>query len=193
MPIDVDKFGESRARLRGALHPAASSRLHLRRAGTFPNYFPRNGDWGKDSVMFARQLYKQAAITPSSCREFRTLLFVNAPRREFRVRASGITAAADAELFNINNEPRGAGNYLSHFIMRTTPARLQFSCPIRSETLDYTDLFNTTSHCIKRTSILYRFASNWFYRIQFGSRIIAFPSRNLALKNGGRGGEGRCI
>lgn len=138
--------------------------------------------------MFARQLYKQAAITPSSCREFRTLLFVNA-------RPAGSFACAHPEL------PRrrtpscltltmscAAPVIIYHILLCVLLlARLQFSCPIRSETPDYMDLFNTASHCIKRTSILYRFASNWFYRIQFGSRIIAFPSRNLALKNGGGG------
>lgn len=70
--------------------------------------------------MFVRQLYKQggdnaqflSGISSAVVRERR-------PTANFRVRASGITA----ELFNINNELRDAGNYLPHFIMRFTNYR----------------------------------------------------------------------
>jgi len=80
----VDKFDVSRAEISGhctRLHRFAATQSPAR--GTFPNYFFARPDWGKDSVMFARQLYKQAAITPSSCRKFRTLSFVAPFHREF--------------------------------------------------------------------------------------------------------------
>lgn len=117
--------------------------------------------------MFARQLYKQAAITPSSCREFRTLLFVNVvPPRISRAHPELPRLAPSCLTLTMTSTATVIIYHILLCVLRTT-ACLQFSCPIHSETPDYTDLFNTTSHCIKRTSILYRFASNWFYRIQF--------------------------
>lgn len=64
-------------------------------------------------------------------------------------------------------EERGAGG---------ARAARQFSCTVRSEMADYTDtdLFNTASHRVKRMPILYQFASNCFYLIECGSRVIIF-------------------
>lgn len=134
--------------------------------------------------MFARQLYKQAAITPSSCREFRALLFVNAvPPRISRAhpelprRAPGCLtltmsrAAAAVIIYHILlcilRTTRPAYNLVVQFVRKHRIIRI-YLIP-RAIALSGRR-FYTDSHLIG------------FIAIQFGSRIIAFPSCYLARK-----------
>lgn len=132
--------------------------------------------------MFARQLYKQAAITPSSCREFRALLFVNAvPPRISRAhpelprRAPGcltLTMSRAAViiyhiLLCILRTTRPAYNLVVQFVQKHRIIRI-YLIP-RAIALSGRR-FYTDSRLIG------------FIAIQFGSRIIAFPSCYLARK-----------
>lgn len=86
----------------------------------------RDGTGVKDSVMFARQLYKQATITPSSCRKFRYPVVCDVvPLRISRAR-SELPGARTTWTMSC------AVAVIIYCILRTTG--LQFSCPIRSET-----------------------------------------------------------
>jgi len=130
--------------------------------------------------MFARQLYKQAAITPSSCREFRTLLFANVvPPRISRAHPELPRLAPSCLTLTMTGTATVIIYHILLCVLRTT-AYLQFSCPIHSKTPDYMDLilravglnerrFYTDSHLID------------FIAFNFESHIIAFLSISLLI------------